>query len=371
MRIGFDATSLCRRITGIESYTLNLAKALLSMDGPHAFVVYFRSEIHPELAPLADRAAFRVCRARNQVFCEQAWLPWAVRSEKLDVVHYPAFPPAAVCPRPFVMTIYDGTLWRDPRGLSWKARLYMKPLTSLAAGRAARVLTISEFSRREIDVLTAAPPDRILNAGIAVGGDFAPAPAEAAAVQAKYRLPARFILFVGTLEPRKNIGALLEAYARFRRAGGADWKLVIAGRRGWGAVPVNPALRDMGLERDVFTTGYVDAADLPALYSLAGVFVFPSLYEGFGLPPLEAMACGTPVVCSNRASLPEAVADAGLLVDPTDPEALAGAIGAVLSDEALRARLRAAGLRRAAQLSWDAVARAAVAAYETAAGGAR
>jgi glycosyltransferase involved in cell wall biosynthesis len=258
------------------------------------------------------------------------------------------------------MTVFDGTLWRNPGWLSWKARRYMAPLTRLAARRAGKVLTISDFSRSEILKYTEAAPENVGNAGIAIPSAFRPERDESRCreVRDRYGLPSAYILSVGSLEPRKNLGVLLEAFALLRReAPGWNRKLVLAGRRAWGANRIDDAVHALGLKADVVSADYIESRDLPAVYSMADLFVFPSLYEGFGLPPLEAMACGTPVVCSNAASLPEAVGRAAELVDPRDVPALAEAILRVATDASLRDRLCREGLERAGRFSWAAVAR--------------
>jgi len=371
MRIGYDATSLCRRITVIESYALNLIKALLECDTENQYVLFFRREVHPELKAYKDRAKMLIGPS-SQVVCEQLWLPFVRRRQRLDLMHFPAFPPGPLTREPFVMTVFDGTLWRNPDWLSWKARRYMAPLTRLAARRAKKVLTISDFSRSEILKYTDAAPENVVNARIAIHSAFRPELEESRcrAVRNRYGLPASYILWVGSLEPRKNLGVLLEAFVRLRgETPGRNHKLVLAGRKAWGAVRIDDEIRRLGLEADVQVTDYVEFRDLPVVYSMADLFVFPSLYEGFGLPPLEAMACGTPVVCSNAASLPEAVGQAAELVDPEDVVALTAAIHRVVTDAALRARLRREGLERARRFSWADVGRRVQSLYKGFGGG--
>jgi glycosyltransferase involved in cell wall biosynthesis len=201
---------------------------------------------------------------------------------------------------------------------------------------------------------------------LAAGRQFRPVEAaEAGPVLEKYGVERPYILYVGALESRKNLPRLLEAYARLRKWS-ARWKLVIVGARKWKFTPIFEAVQRLGLEPHVHFTDYVADEDLPALYRGAELFAFPSLYEGFGLPVLEAMACGTPVVTSNRSSLPEVAGDAALLVDPLDVEAIAGAMQRVLADEALAAGLREIGLARAAQFTWERTARETVAVYKKA-----
>jgi glycosyltransferase involved in cell wall biosynthesis len=359
MRIGFDATSLCRKITGIETYTLNLAKALLESDADNEYVLFFRRQIHPELEAFRGRAEMLLGPA-SQIVCEQVWLPGMRRRRKLDLVHYPAFPPGWRTRGPFVMTVFDGTLWRNPDWLSWKARRYMAPLTLRAARGAAKVLTISEFSRSEILKFTGAAPENVVNAGIAISPAFGPVDDERrrGEVRVKYGLPPEYVLSVGSFEPRKNLGVLLEAWARLcREVPGWSRNLVLAGRRAWGAEEIEARIGSLGLKFGVVIADYIAAGDLPAVYAMAEVFVFPSLYEGFGLPPLEAMACGTPVVCSRAPALPEAVGEAAELFDPGDVPALAAALRRVAGNRPLREKLREAGLARAAAFSWTSVAR--------------
>lgn len=358
MRIGYDATSLCRKITGIEAYALHLLEALLETDKTNEYVVFLRDGVPASLEPYRNRAEMIVGPA-SQIVCEQIWLPKMRRRHRLDFVHYPAFPPGWRTRGPYVATIFDGTLWRHRDWLSWKARLYMAPLAKRAARRAALVLTISEFSKAEIVSLTGVDPGKVINAGIAIAPAFKPVEDERrrAEVRAKYSLPAEYVLFVGSLEPRKNLGTLLEAWAILRR-GDPAWgrKLVLAGRRAWGADAIETRIEALGLRGDVIVADYISAEDLPVVYTMANVFVFPSSYEGFGLPPLEAMACGVPVVCSRAPALPEATGEAAEMVDPDDVGAWVDAIRRVASDQVLRLRLRESGLARAASFSWASVA---------------
>lgn len=194
---------------------------------------------------------------------------------------------------------------------------------------------------------------------------FRPAGPEAvSAVRQRYGLPDRFVLSLGTIEPRKNLTSLLEVWHALS-SGGVPPKLVIAGSKGWLYAPFFSKLRELGLEDQVLFTGYVPEEDLPAVYSAAELFVYPSLYEGFGFPVLEAMACGAPVITSNTSSLPEVAGQAALLVDPTSLEELSAAIGRVLENQELRNQLRARGLEQAARFSWERTARETLSVYES------
>jgi glycosyltransferase involved in cell wall biosynthesis len=214
------------------------------------------------------------------------------------------------------------------------------------------VIAVSECTKRDAVRFYGIPEEKITVIYEGVNPRFRPAsPETIAAVRARYGLPEHFILYVGTIEPRKNLTALLEAFHHLLAT--HDLRLVIVGKKGWLYEGFFRRLRELGLEDRVIFTGYVPDEDLPAIYSAADLFVFPSLYEGFGLPVLEAMACGTPVICSNTSSLPEVAGDAALLVDPTDVRALAGAMERALTDEHLRSELMAKGLERARWFTWE------------------
>jgi glycosyltransferase involved in cell wall biosynthesis len=226
------------------------------------------------------------------------------------------------------------------------------------------VIAISESGRRDLLRHYAIDPAKVRVIYGGVNPSFRPAlPAASAETRARYGLPGHYILSVGTIEPRKNLSRLLEAY-RTLLDRGMEMGLVIAGKRGWRSEEFFARLDQLGLEPRVILLNNVPDADLPALYGTADLFVFPSLYEGFGLPPLEAMACGTPVIVSNTSSLPEVVGEAGITVDPLDTGSLASAIEGVLTDPDLGRQLRTEGPARAACFTWQASARATRRVYE-------
>jgi len=226
------------------------------------------------------------------------------------------------------------------------------------------IIAVSECTKRDAIRFYGIPEENITVIYEGVNPRFRPVGPEAmAAVRARYDLPEHFILYVGTIEPRKNLTVLLEAFSNLQSAI-CNLHLVFVGKKGWLYEGFFRRLRELGLEDRVIFTGYVPDEDLPAIYSAAELFVFPSLYEGFGLPVLEAMACGTPVVCSNTSSLPEVAGDAALLVDPTDVCALAGAMERALRDETLRATLRVRGIERARRFTWARAAQETMQVYE-------
>ena len=227
-------------------------------------------------------------------------------------------------------------------------------------------LTVLEASRRDIIRHYRLPAAKVVASPLGVEDAFRPVvdPAILAAVRERNRLPDRYILAVGNLQPRKNLRRLIEAVAALRATRRDDCRLVLVGQPAWRHGELDAVAAAHGLRDAIVATGYVPAEDLPALYSAAEVFAYPSLYEGFGLPPLEALACGTPVVTANTSSLPEVVGDAGLLIDPLDTGAIAAALARLLDDVALRERLRQAGFARAAAYSWRETARRTLQVYD-------
>jgi glycosyltransferase involved in cell wall biosynthesis len=248
-------------------------------------------------------------------------------------------------------------------------RAFLEKAVPNAVARAHRVLADSEHTRRDLEELLSVPPAKISVVTPAVERRFRQITdaAQLAEVRGKYHLPPCYILGVGTLEPRKNFARLITAFGRFKRTTGQPHKLVIAGKPGWLYDAIYEQIRREGLSAEVILPGFVADADLPAMYSLAELLAFPSLYEGFGIPPLEAMACGTPVITSDNSSLPEAVGDAARMVNAEDAEELAETLAQVVGDAAERAAMIARGYAQAARFTWRRSAEALMAAYQVAA----
>jgi len=273
----------------------------------------------------------------------------------VDVFHSPDYVLPPVRHGKAVVTVHDLSFLRYPEGAEPKLRRYLSNAVPRAASRADLVLADSENTRNDIIELLGTSPDKVEVLYPGVDGSFRPVQDDGllARARAVYGLDFPFILTVGTLEPRKNHVLLLDAYAALREVPDVPHKLVIAGRKGWLCEGVFRRVEELSLEEDIIFLGFVSDEDLPALYRLADVFVFPSLYEGFGLPPLEAMACATPVIASDTSSLPEVVDDAGLLVRPDDPAVLADTIRRVLNDRGLREDLVRRGVSQARKFTWQ------------------
>lgn len=265
-----------------------------------------------------------------------------------------------------VTTIHDLSVirhpdWHPDDRVEWYRRCFEPSL-----GRSRRVICPSEFTKRELLELAECPADRVTVIPLAPREGFGPQSAEdIAAFRARFSLPARFLLFVGTLEPRKNVDGLLRAYAMLPPSLRGEYPLVLAGASGWGVEGLWRRAEELGVAETLRPIGYVRDDTLPLLYAAAALFVWPTFYEGFGLPPLECMACGTPVITSNVASLPEVVGDAARLVDPADDEAIADAIRALIEHPDAATAMAARGRARAEAFSWRRCAEAHVVVYES------
>ncbi len=254
--------------------------------------------------------------------------------------------------RPTVLTVHDLIFERYPQHHTRINRLFLKLGMPLFVRAADAIIAVSEQTKRDLIELYNTPAEKIHVIYEGIDERFAPiGPPRVAAARQKYAIERPYLLMVGTLEPRKNHAAALQALARLK-AEGHPHCLVVVGGKGWLFDPIQTLVGELGLSEDVLFAGRVDDDDLPALYSGAACLLMPSLYEGFGFPVLEAMACGTPVVCSNRSSLPEVAGDAAILVDPEDVAGLAAAVGRAVGDAALAGQLRQRGIQQAARFDW-------------------
>jgi len=358
MRVLIDAHMLGARETGNETYIRNLLQALGRRDqveiaaAVHPEQVAFVRSLGVKAAPLPDTSDVkRLTVGLNRL----------AREHGADLMHvtYVA-PPVADCP--VVVTVHDVSFRRFPRFFSPRERLLFATLFPWTLRRAAGVITVSQHARSEILHFYPYLKDRVYVTFEAADPAFRLV-RQNEVEEALGRLGVRspYVLAVGNLQPRKNLVRLVQAFAQADVA--SRTQLVVVGQAQWQASAVVKTIEDLGLRRVVRLTGYVSVENLVALYNGAALFCYPSLYEGFGLPVLEAMACGAPVVSSNATSMPEVAADAALLVNPLDVSEMAGAIRAVLDDPARAETLRARGLARAEQLGWDQTADATLACY--------
>jgi glycosyltransferase involved in cell wall biosynthesis len=359
LAIGLVHYGLDRRAAGIGRYTAELGNVLA---GQGIVVHRLWAGARP---PLTQDQVLRGARLLPGLLTIGQWqIAQLARRLGLDVVHDPTGAMALLLTRAArILTIHDTIPYTYPRSSTRLDWLIYHAWLPWAVRAADAVLTDSRRSREDIVTHLRVAPERVVVVPLAADRRFRPMrAAEIDPVLTLYGVERPYILYVGSLEARKNLRRLLEAYARLRQWSG-HWTLVIVGARRVDASPIFETARQLRLESHVRFTGYVDDHHLPALYAGADLFVFPSLYEGFGLPVLEAMASGTPVVTSNSSSLPEVAGDAALLVDPTCVEALAEAMRRVLNDAELQADLCGRGLERAAEFSWERTARETVEVY--------
>lgn len=369
MRIAFDGTTLCPGRTGVGYYTEHLLHHLAEEADADEIVVISNRPIDTT-RPLPPRVAVAAGRRRlPRVVWMQAAVPRLLRRLQPDVVHFTngMLPVASAVPT--VVTIHDMSLTLYPRYHPARRVLLNRPLVNVAARRADAIITVSQSARRDIVRLYGIAPERVHVVHEAAAPNFQPIVDRAllARVRASYRLPERFILYVGTIEPRKNLPALIDAFAARRRDGGLARHLVCVGPYGWLSRGIERRIEQLGIRDAVQFTGYVPFEDLPALYSLADLFVFPSLYEGFGLPVVEAMACGTPVITGKVAALAEVAGGAVHHVERLDAECIGEALAALARNRERRDELRLLGLRRSQQFSWRHAARETLDIYRRAA----
>ncbi|MEP7288657.1 MAG: glycosyltransferase family 1 protein [Chloroflexota bacterium] len=354
------------RRAGIHGYIWQLLDHLPAVDPAWHYRVFVGAGDPPPRASLdIRRSRFGTARPLKRIAWEQFVQPCQL--DGLDLVHELAFVAPVVMPRPFVVTVYDLTFMRYPELLPRVRRWYLRLLTGLSCQRARRVIAISQSTADDLVTLLGVARDKIDLAVPGVEGRFCPLPAnEVAAWRTKQGLPERFLLFVGTLEPRKNLPMLLRAYAALPTADQAACHLVLAGGKGWMTEEIHRTIAEYELSSVVQLPGFVADSDLPWLYNAAEAFVYPSIFEGWGLPVTEAMACGKPVLVSNVSSLPEAAGDTGLRLPPSDTAAWTAGLSRCIHDGAWRAEQGLLAQTRARQFTWTHTAEQTVASYRKA-----
>lgn len=356
------------RSAGIHGYIYNTLAHLPEVDPDLSYTVFVGA------GRLPDRAGsgWEVRRSRlptqhpvARIVWEQLLAPLEMAQVQPDLFHGMAFAAPVLWNGPSVVTVYDLSFLRYPERLGRARRLYLRWATASSVRRARRVIAISESGRQELCQLMGVPVEKIDLALPGVAPYFKPLPAaEVAAFRAEHNLPERFILYLGTLEPRKNLATLLHAYAKLPQRGAV--KLVLAGGQGWQVAEIFALIEQLDLKQDVLLPGFIPNDRLPLWYNAAETFVYPSVYEGFGLPLLEAMACGIPVVASDTTSLPEAVGAAGILVPPVAVEQWVDALAHLLDDRDRRQALSRSGQVRSRSFTWEGAARQIVDSYRRA-----
>lgn len=372
IRVGIVAYGLDRPGSGISRYTVELISALrdhrpdiaVTVLKPFAGTVPGLDDIGA-VAPLPGARRLPAMMTLGPIETAVAAI-----AHRLDVVHDPTGISPFLLPRVVgrygrIVTIHDTVPFVHPNTHARLTNFLFRGYIPRTLRFVDRIVTVSDASKRDIERFLLVGPHRVHRIHCGCGPLFRPPePSVVNDVIARYGIERPYLLAVGALEARKNLNAVLDAFARLRSMG-VNLRLVIVGRRAWKADGIFRRLEELNLGNEVLLTGYVDDVDLPALYAGAACFVFPSLYEGFGLPPLEAMACGTPVVTSNTSSLPEVVGDAGIMVDPHDVDAIVGAVRRIVEHPQVASELRERGYARAAQFTWEQAADEHAALYRT------
>lgn len=357
-RIGLISTLLSTaqsyRGAGIHTYSHQLLQHLPGQFPGSQFSAFVGTadyqsssgvSLHP--APSSERSPYA------RIFWEQTLLPLLAARQHLQLLHGLAYAAPLLTPLPTVVTVHDLSFLHFPQAFHAGNRLYLSRITALSCRRARRVIAVSQATAADLTRLLGIPSTKIDVVYNGVDDLFHPLPPhEITAIRAKQGWPEQFILCLGTLEPRKNHVVLLEAYAHYRHMSERPLPLLIGGGKGWYFQTIFERVKTLGLEAHVHFLGFVPARTLPWLYNAASLFVYPSRYEGFGLPVAEAMACGIPAITSTASSLPEVAGDAAPTLDPDDPEALAAAMHAILSEPARAAIIQQKGLARARQFRW-------------------
>ncbi|GIK57814.1 MAG: glycosyltransferase family 4 protein [Chloroflexi bacterium] len=368
LRVGINAHLLSGkagyRRAGIHQYVAQVLRHLPA-DGGLEYVVFTRHEADflQREGMTAVSTTWPTEKRTARIIWEQTTWPWQARRRDLHLLHSMAFVAPLFSPCPAVITVYDLSFLHFPDRFPASQRWYLTSQTRRSCRRARRVITISESGRQDVHRFFGVPLSRIDVVVPGVDEMYRPYPVEVVNRFRAEKGHGRYLLHVGTLQPRKNIPTLLEAFARLAEP---DLSLVLIGGKGWLYDEIFARVQTLELTKRVHFTGYVPDEELPLWYNAAELLVLPSVYEGFGLPALEAMACGTPVVAANSSSLPEAVGNAGLLFAPMDVAELVERLTAVCHDPQLSAKMRALGLAHAAQFSWERAGRETAVVYRAA-----
>lgn len=317
MKILIDLTSIYDKLSGIEKFCLNISKNMIFNDTSNEYLLLFKKEIHEEFKFIHDRQNidYKILNVNNKILLDQIVVPFQLYKYKCDAYLFLAFPsPALFFSKKTVNAVHDMTPWLFPETMSFKGLVYFKFLIKLALLRSKLILTVSNNSKKDILRFYNHNNIQIINNGVDKRYRETDN-SEINDVRIKYNLPQKYLLCIGTLEPRKNTKLLIDAFVNLKIKKNIPHKLVITGRHGWKYDSILSEIKEKNLEKEIIFTGFVDEADLPCIYKGADLFVFPSLYEGFGIPPLEAMASGVPVIVSDSSSLPEVVGEKGIMFE--------------------------------------------------------
>jgi len=366
MKIGIEARWMMYEKTGFGNYASNLLTEIGEMDSRNEYFVYLNDEYDNAIF---QRSNFtKIVIPRRPEFYKHVSIPldMIMKRRKYDFYHFLYNAPSLIMPCPFIVTVHDVSYKHIPDMISKKDLFSITFQMSLNAKRALRIITVSENSRKDSVRFFKVPEEKIdvIYEGVEDTFRVIDEPGIKKAIIHRYQLPERFLLYVGTYLPHKNLESLLDAFHELKSNGKIPHKLVLAGKKGRNYENVSAHISKLSLEDDVLRIGFVPDEDLPVLYNLSDIFIFPSLYEGFGLPLLEAMACGVPVVSSSASCLPEVGGEAALYFSPRSSRELAAKILDIISNKRLRNHLIKEGLKRSGQFSWKTMAEKTLSLYE-------
>jgi glycosyltransferase involved in cell wall biosynthesis len=375
MHIGLNAHLLSfgdtYRGAGISRYIRNLISHMLIVEAKHDFTVFLgdgnlpadwrnANQLHPVISRLPT------VKPSVRIAWEQLVQPWEAGRRRIDVLHSMGYVQPFVCPCPSVVTVYDLSFMVHPEAFNRPNQFYLSSFTKRSVRQAKRIIAISEHTKNDLVELMHVPAEKIdvIYPGVESSFSVIADQAQLERFRRERGLPEHFVLFFGTLEPRKGADKLIEAFGRLKKEFNLPHSLVLGGAKGWLYDSIFARVKELQLEDSVQFVGYVRQEEQPLWYNCADLFVYPSLYEGFGFPPLEAMACGTPVITTRVSSLPEVVGDAAMLIEPGDATGLFQAMAAVLSDENRMKQMSEAGLARKKAFSWQQAAQMTLATYQ-------
>lgn len=359
-KILIDATDLPKKPVGAGVYISRLIRELLLVNKEFDIKVLSHNDDF-ELFDISDEFRNKFLFLRDlgrgfRILSEQFTYPRLIQKNKIDLYHGLHYSMPIIKKSKVVTTIHDTTFYKFPEKHLWTKRLFFRFFIKYSSQKSDHLITVSENTKNDLIKLFNVDPGKITTTHLGVDDLFKPIEdsEKFRVIKNKYKLPDQFVLFVGLIEPRKNLPSLIKAFATFLNKSelNDDYYLVIAGRWGWESKELLAISNILNIAEKVLFPGYIESEDLPFLYNMAKIFVYPSFYEGFGLPVLEAMACGTPVITSNISSMPEFVGDSGLLIDPNEISSIEQALCNLLSNENLRRDLSKRALARAKEFTW-------------------
>lgn len=372
IRIAIDCRTLGRKRTGDEVYVRNLVLNLMKIDKVNQYFLLFDREIQAGELCFEVSSNFHVTAITpgGKFLWTMYYLPKWIKANKIDVLHVQYITPFWLPQGTKLVTTIHDVSWKFyPQYIKKSDLFFLNTLIPVSLKKADKIITVSETSKKDIVRIYGLPEEKVAAIYNGVGDNFKSyvnSAGEEERVKKKYNLPDNFILYLGTLQPRKNVPSLLEAFYLWDKEYAGQARLVIGGGKSYNYDNrIDGLINEHNLKNKITLTGYIEDSDLPAIYKLAKAFVFPSLYEGFGIPVIEAMAVGTPVIVSDQSCLPEVAGEAGLVVDPGDKKKFAEAIHRIMTDEKLRGELAGKGRERAAEFNWEETAKKTLKIYTT------